>query len=202
MDAGRSSGAQYSPAGENRVERGARCIRYATLECGCVQSTCVFQFQEFETEKSFDIVQILVGGRTEDKSVNLVTLSGKQELSNKLFVSASNFMIIKFNSDASVEKKGFRASWKTEAQKCGGSLRATPQGQVLTSPGYPHNYPGGLECLYIIRAQPGRIMSLEVPKHSKAFQTSGIVSLYFPSIFPRSLLLSPETRNIETWPKS
>jgi len=66
------------------------------------------QFQEFETEKSFDTVQILVGGRTEDKSVNLATLSGKQDLSNKLFVSASNFMIIKFSTDASVERKGFR----------------------------------------------------------------------------------------------
>lgn len=122
----------------------------------------MFQFQEFETEKSFDIVQILVGGRTEEKSVNLATLSGKQELSNKLFVSASNFMIIKFSTDASVERKGFRASWKTEPQTCGGILRATPQGQVLTSPGYPQNYPGGLECLYILQAQPGRIMSLEV----------------------------------------
>lgn len=67
-----------------------------------------FQFQEFETEKSFDTVQILVGGRTEDKSVNLATLSGKMDLSNKMFVSASNFMIIKFSSDASVERKGFR----------------------------------------------------------------------------------------------
>ena len=68
----------------------------------------LLQFQEFETEKSFDTVQILVGGRTEDKSVNLATLSGKQDLSNKLFVSASNFMIIKFSTDASVERKGFR----------------------------------------------------------------------------------------------
>lgn len=124
-----------------------------------------FQFQEFETEKSFDIVQILVGGRTEEKSVNLATLSGKQDLSNKLFVSASNFMIIKFSTDASVERKGFRASWKTEPQACGGILRATPQGQVLMSPGYPQNYPGGLECLYILQAQPGRIMSLEVRRN-------------------------------------
>ncbi|KAF7987305.1 hypothetical protein HCN44_003067 [Aphidius gifuensis] len=122
----------------------------------------LLQFQEFETEKSFDIVQILVGGRTEEKSVNLATLSGKQELSNKLFVSASNFMIIKFSTDGSVERKGFRASWKTEPQKCGGVLRATSQGQILNSPGYPQNYPGGLECLYIIQAQPGRIISLEI----------------------------------------
>lgn len=127
-----------------------------------IDEICVSQFQEFETEKSFDIVQILVGGRTEDKSVNLATLSGKEDLSSKLFVSASNFMIIKFSTDGSVERKGFRASWKTEPQTCGGILRATPQGQVLTSPGYPQNYPGGLECLYIIQAQPGRIISLEV----------------------------------------
>lgn len=66
------------------------------------------QFQDFETEKSFDTVQILVGGRTEDKAVNLATLSGKMDLSNKMFVSASNFMIVKFSSDASVERKGFR----------------------------------------------------------------------------------------------
>lgn len=66
------------------------------------------QFQEFETEKSFDTVQILVGGRTEDKAVNLATLSGKLDLSNKRFVSASNFMIVKFTSDSLVEKKGFR----------------------------------------------------------------------------------------------
>ncbi|GBP19642.1 Fibropellin-1 [Eumeta japonica] len=131
-----------------------------TLE-GPEGQNIVLQFQDFETEKSFDTVQILVGGRTEDKSVNLATLSGKQDLSNKLFVSASNFMVIKFSTDASVERKGFRASWKTEPSNCGGILRATPQGQVLTSPGYPTGYPGGLECLYIIEAQPGKIISLE-----------------------------------------
>ncbi|XP_063243609.1 sushi, von Willebrand factor type A, EGF and pentraxin domain-containing protein 1 isoform X2 [Bacillus rossius redtenbacheri] len=122
----------------------------------------LLQFQEFETEKSFDTVQILVGGRTEDKSVNLATLSGKQDLSSRLFVSASNFMIIKFSTDATVERKGFRASWKTEPQTCGGTLRATPQGQMLTSPGYPQDYPGGLECLYIITAQIGRIITLQI----------------------------------------
>ncbi|KAK9881868.1 hypothetical protein WA026_018067 [Henosepilachna vigintioctopunctata] len=122
----------------------------------------LLQFQEFETEKTFDTVQILVGGRTEDTSVNLATLSGKIDLTNNSFVSASNFMIIKFSTDASVERKGFRASWKTEPSTCGGTLRATHQGQLLTSPGYPDQYPGGLECLYIIKAVPGRIITLEI----------------------------------------
>ncbi|CAH1282118.1 unnamed protein product [Diabrotica balteata] len=122
----------------------------------------LLQFQEFETEKTFDTVQILAGGRTEDTSINLATLSGKQDLTNRSFVSGSNFMIIKFSTDASVERKGFRASWKTEPQTCGGTLRATPQGQVLTSPGYPEQYPGGLECLYVIQSQGGKIITLEV----------------------------------------
>lgn len=76
--------------------------------CACLAYFILKQFQEFETEQSFDTVQILVGGRTEDKAVNLATLSGKQDLSSKLFVSASNFMIVKFSTDASVERKGFR----------------------------------------------------------------------------------------------
>lgn len=41
-------------------------------------------------------------------------------------------------------------------------MRATPQPQTLTSPGYPQDYPGGLECLYIIGAQIGRIVTLEI----------------------------------------
>lgn len=122
----------------------------------------LLQFQEFDTEKIFDTVQILAGGRTEDTSVNLATLSGRQDLTNRSFVSASNFMIIKFSTDASVERKGFRASWKTEPQTCGGMLRATPQDQVLSSPGYPEQYPGGLECLYVIHAQPGKIITLQI----------------------------------------
>ncbi|KAL7042588.1 hypothetical protein ACKWTF_001212 [Chironomus riparius] len=133
-----------------------------TLE-GPQGSNIILQFQEFDTEKTFDTVQILVGGRTEEKSVSLATISGKQpDLSNKPFVTASNFMIVKFTSDGSVERKGFRATWKTEPQNCGGTLRATAQGQILTSPGYPKNYAGGLECLYIIEAQPGKIISLEM----------------------------------------
>lgn len=132
-----------------------------TLE-GPQGSNIILQFQEFDTEKNFDTVQILVGGRTEDKSVPLTTLSGKQDIANRPYITASNFMIVKFTSDGSVERKGFRATWKTEPQNCGGILRATAQGQILSSPGYPQVYPGGLECLFIIQAQPGRIISLEV----------------------------------------
>ena len=90
------------------------------------------QFSEFDTERNFDTVQILGGGRTEDTAVNIATLSGHgDEYTAKTFTSASNFMVIKFRSDGSVEKRGFRASWRTEAQSCGGDLVATGAPQVL-----------------------------------------------------------------------
>ncbi|XP_045124302.1 sushi, von Willebrand factor type A, EGF and pentraxin domain-containing protein 1-like isoform X1 [Portunus trituberculatus] len=132
-----------------------------TLE-GPVGHNIVLQFFEFDTEKNFDTVQILSGGRTEDSAVSLTTLSGRQDLADRLFISASNFMILKFRTDATVEKRGFRASWKTEPQDCGGELIATPQEQIMTSYNYPLEYPGGLECLYLIRTQKGRVITLEI----------------------------------------
>ena len=83
-------------------------------------------------------------------------------MTSQTFVSASNFMVIKFKTDGSVEKRGFRASWRTEAQTCGGDLIATPQPQILASPNYPRAYPGGLECLYVLTASKGSIITLEV----------------------------------------
>ncbi|XP_069982832.1 uncharacterized protein uif isoform X1 [Penaeus vannamei] len=132
-----------------------------TLE-GPIGHNVILQFSEFDTERNFDTVQILSGGRTEDSAASLTTLSGRQDLTNKLFISASNFMIVKFKTDASVEKRGFRASWKTEPQDCGGELIATPQEQVMTSYNYPLEYPGGLECLYILKTQQGRVITLEI----------------------------------------
>lgn len=126
-----------------------------TLE-GPVGHAVVLQFTEFETERTFDTVQIMAGGRTEHSAVTLATLSGKLNLSTQFFTSASNFMIVRFRSDATVEKAGFRASWKTEPLACGGHLKALPHGQELVSPGYPNAYPGGLECLFVISAPIGR----------------------------------------------
>ena len=109
-------------------------------------------------------MQILGGGRTEDTAVNIATLSGNLEnLNEQTFVSASNFMIIKFKSDGAVEKSGFRASWRTEPQSCGGDHYATSSHQVIDSPNYPNvPYPGGLECLHTISAPKGKIITLEI----------------------------------------
>jgi hypothetical protein len=41
-------------------------------------------------------------------------------------------------------------------------LRATGHSQVLVSPGYPNSYPGGLECVYVINAPSGKLITLKV----------------------------------------
>ena len=135
-----------------------------TLE-GPIGSGIVLQFSEFETEATFDSVQILTGGKTEEVSVSLATLSGSLNTSAlRPFVSGSNLMIVKFKSDSSVERKGFRASWKTEVIKCGGDLFASSSStpSVITSPLYPDQLPGGLECVYTITAPLGKVVTLEV----------------------------------------
>ena len=133
--------------------------------------TLFFQFSHFETEKVFDTVQILGGGRTEETATNIATLSGSlEDIGGQSFTSASNFMIIKFRSDESEEKSGFHASWitSTEGQSCGGDLNALASPQILASPGYNNNpsidseYPGGLECLHIIKAPKGQIITMEI----------------------------------------
>ncbi|XP_055948273.1 uncharacterized protein LOC129981454 isoform X2 [Argiope bruennichi] len=154
-----SGDAIQSPNYPNRYFANSNCKW--TLE-GPIGTGIVLQFSDFDTESSFDTVQIQVGGRTEEKSVSLVTLSGNPDLSSMSYTTASNLMIIKFRTDGSVEKKGFRASWKTEPVRCGGELFAQPTAQVLTSATYPQPYPGGLECLYVLTAPPGKILTLEV----------------------------------------
>ena len=97
------------------------------------------QFSKFDTEKVFDTVQILGGGRTEETAVNIATLSGSlEDMETTTFTSASNFMIIKFRTDESEEKSGFLASWTTDTQgqSCGGDLNALASPQILASPGY------------------------------------------------------------------
>jgi hypothetical protein len=51
--------------------------RGSSIICSCLLS---FKFSDFDTEKHFDTVQILGGGRTEDTAVNVATLSGTLDL--------------------------------------------------------------------------------------------------------------------------
>jgi hypothetical protein len=82
-----------------------------------------FQFSDFDTEKIFDTVQILGGGRTEEAATNIATLSGTANLKDKTFTSASNFMIIKFRSDEVRMELGTELIWRVVVIWGGGGPR-------------------------------------------------------------------------------
>uniref|UniRef100_A0A8C9DGP2 Metalloendopeptidase n=1 Tax=Prolemur simus TaxID=1328070 RepID=A0A8C9DGP2_PROSS len=69
-------------------------------------------------------------------------------------LATGNRMFLRFYSDNSVQRKGFQASHSTE---CGGQVRA----DVKTKDLYSHaqfgdnNYPGGLDCEWVIVAEEG-----------------------------------------------
>ena len=63
-----------------------------------------------------------------------------------MFTSAGNHAAISFKTDGSVTRSGFRV---TVRAVCGGSTTAT--NGVVTSPGYPNNYPPGANCLWLVK---------------------------------------------------
>ncbi|XP_057177472.1 bone morphogenetic protein 1b isoform X1 [Triplophysa rosa] len=74
-------------------------------------------------------------------------------------VSSGDSMFLRFFSDSSVQKRGFKASHSAE---CGGSLKA----EIKTKDLYSHaafgdnNYPGASDCQWVISAEKGYGMEL------------------------------------------
>uniref|UniRef100_A0AC35U7X4 Sushi, von Willebrand factor type A, EGF and pentraxin domain-containing protein 1 n=1 Tax=Rhabditophanes sp. KR3021 TaxID=114890 RepID=A0AC35U7X4_9BILA len=118
-------------------------------------------FDEFETEDDNDWVNIIDGGPAENASYTIATISG-QPKKDLTFTSATNMMIVRFRSDASVQGKGFKVNWKTINVKCGGTFKAYSYTQRFTSPEYGQFFPNGLECVWKIVGMEGDLISLVV----------------------------------------
>ena len=64
-------------------------------------------------------------------------------------VSSATKMTIKFKSDSSLNEKGYRATWR----KVDNTTASTPARKIITSPGYPNNYPSGQDTTTIIQVE-------------------------------------------------
>ncbi|XP_077993791.1 cubilin-like [Glandiceps talaboti] len=85
--------------------------------------------------------------------------------------SISNVMTVLFVSDGSISYDGFSASYVSldASSTCGGDV-VLPSGSVM-SPNYPDIYPGSQECIWIITAQAGNqimvnISDIDIEYHS------------------------------------
>ncbi|NWR90257.1 CUBN protein, partial [Furnarius figulus] len=96
------------------------------------------------------------------------------------FASSGSSMTIQFESDSSVNGKGFLLEWyavdasavtRTIATgACGGTVTTDETPSFLFSPGWPMNYRNFVDCVWLIRA-PGstvefNILSLDIESHS------------------------------------
>jgi len=104
--------------------------------------------------------------------------------SNFTVTSSSNVVLVVFRSDSSISLAGFIASWR-RILRCGGNF--TGVSGVITSPGYPDNYPNHANCYYNIKTTPGSAIRLSlrilgVESHSSCIYD--YVQAYEPRYLP------------------
>ncbi|XP_053675116.1 cubilin homolog [Anopheles nili] len=70
-------------------------------------------------------------------------------------MSTHNMLYLWFRSDNSTAHDGFELSWESIDPICGGSISVESHG-IITSPGYPGNYPPNRDCKWYLQAAQGR----------------------------------------------
>nr|XP_026694936.1 CUB and sushi domain-containing protein 1 isoform X2 [Ciona intestinalis] len=125
----------------------------------------------FSTERSYDYLTISSDG------TQLARNSGTY--SNITYTSIGNTLTLRFTSDRSVTRSGFKATFvevyptttttettmpesTTRASSCGFNAVATSTSQLITSPNYPRIYPNNADCTWTITASDGMRVQLNL----------------------------------------
>uniref|UniRef100_F7D8H4 Cubilin n=1 Tax=Ornithorhynchus anatinus TaxID=9258 RepID=F7D8H4_ORNAN len=74
----------------------------------------------------------------------------------ELFSSHSTLYFL-FHSDHSVSAGGFTVRWESRRPECGGMLSGS-YGSI-SSPGYPNTYPSNRDCIWVVIAKPGLLIT-------------------------------------------
>ncbi|KAF7648099.1 hypothetical protein LDENG_00162070 [Lucifuga dentata] len=146
-----SEGIIISPNWPNNYAHNRQCVYLIRIPVGEMVS---LNFTHLDLEShsscSFDYVEV------RDGSVETDPLIGKY-CGNTLpapIRSSSNLLWIRFKSDSSVSRAGFRAVYTVA---CGGTFSGTGQ---LRSPYHPNPYPHNKECEWVINQPEGYVVTL------------------------------------------
>uniref|UniRef100_A0A4W6F2P1 Cubilin n=1 Tax=Lates calcarifer TaxID=8187 RepID=A0A4W6F2P1_LATCA len=146
-----SEGIIISPNWPNDYAHNRQCIYLIRLPAG-ERVALNFTHMNLESHSNclFDYVEVR-DGRTETDP-----LIGKYCGSTlpAPMTSSSNFLWIRFRSDSSVSRAGFRAVYSVA---CGGTLSGTGQ---LRSPYHPNAYPHNKVCEWVINQPQGYVVTL------------------------------------------
>merc|ERR1719175_279821 len=87
-----------------------------------------------------------------DDDGTLLAFSSDVSLEDLEIVSRTETVHVRFSTDQSISKAGWRLSW--------GMVGTLPKNGVLTSPGYPGNYPSSHDSTQTIQVAPGKGVKL------------------------------------------
>uniref|UniRef100_I3KD12 Cubilin n=1 Tax=Oreochromis niloticus TaxID=8128 RepID=I3KD12_ORENI len=150
-----SEGIIISPNWPNNYNHNRQCIYLIRLPEG---GQVALNFTDMDLEShsgcAFDYVEVR-DGRTETDP-----LIGKY-CGNTLpapVLSSSNVLWIRFKSDSSVSRAGFRAVYTVGEISCGGTLSGSGQ---FHSPYHPNAYPHNKVCEWVINQPEGYVVTLD-----------------------------------------
>ncbi|XP_037612385.1 cubilin [Sebastes umbrosus] len=146
-----SEGIIISPNWPNNYAHNRQCIYLIRLPAG-EKVALNFTHMSLETHSSctFDYVEVRDGRMETDPLIGRYCGS----VLPAPILSSSNFLWIRFRSDSSVSRAGFRAVYTVG---CGGILSGTGQ---LRSPYHPNAYPHNKVCEWLINQPEGYVVTL------------------------------------------
>ncbi|XP_046744297.1 cubilin [Diprion similis] len=94
------------------------------------------------------------------------------EIANQIIQSFSNKMYLKFVTDHSISRSGFKIEWDSNTVGCGGTL--TNVAGSISSPNYPHPYTHNAVCIWQIKVAAGShiqfmIVDIELEEQSNCY---------------------------------
>ncbi|XP_076027535.1 cubilin [Genypterus blacodes] len=147
----RSEGIIISPNWPDDYAHNRQCVYLIRLPVG---ETVTLNFTHMSLEShgscNFDYVEVRDGGEETSPLIGRYCESSPPPPVH----SSSNSMWIRFRSDASVSRAGFRAVYSVA---CGGTLSGTGQ---LRSPYHPNAYPHNKQCEWVINQPEGFVVTL------------------------------------------
>eukprot|EP00094_Tigriopus_californicus_P007480 TCALIF_07202-PA protein Name:"Similar to CUBN Cubilin (Canis familiaris)" AED:0.20 eAED:0.21 QI:0/0.76/0.57/0.97/0.85/0.88/35/0/3998 len=125
-----------------------------------METSIHIEFIDFDIEGSFQCVYDYLEIRDGDNANS--TLLGKYcgdptQIPDPVD-STHNFVYLRFQTDGSVQNRGFKLNYTTSDLRCGGILKANHG--VIQSPTDTENYPHGTTCNWIIQGEPSTIIRL------------------------------------------
>ncbi|KAJ8307340.1 hypothetical protein KUTeg_015424, partial [Tegillarca granosa] len=138
------------------INNGRECIWSITVATGMAVELNISDFDlETHTQCRFDVLEVFNG--PDDQSPRLVQICHTQT-KPQLITTTGNQMFVRFKSDASVNGRGFSATYRSIAGGCGGNF-STPS-SVILSKNYPNDYPPNTVCTWLITVEPQKVVVL------------------------------------------